>query len=93
VYSANWRGKSTRENAIKLEFAIDVLLLDLDICRSVDLRRHDDERREAWVSLKREGIDLSSLIAARRLSYVCMFCGERVGEWILSVLGVDGCVV
>jgi hypothetical protein len=63
----------TCENAIKLEFAINILLLGLDVCRSVDLQRHDGERREAWVSLRREGLGLSSLGAARRLSYVCMF--------------------
>lgn len=63
----------TSENSIKLEFAINILLLGLDVCRSVDLRRHDDERREAWVSPRREGIGLPSLGAARGLSYVCMF--------------------
>jgi hypothetical protein len=54
IVQREMEGKPTGENAIKLEFAIDVLLLDLDICRSVDLRRHDDKGREAWVSLKGE---------------------------------------
>jgi hypothetical protein len=32
-----------REDAIELELAIDILLLDLDVGWSVDLGRHDDE--------------------------------------------------
>jgi len=43
AYGGNFASLESRKDAVELEFAIDILLLGLDISRPVDLRRHDDE--------------------------------------------------
>ena len=43
TYGGDFASLESSKDAIELEFAIDILLLGLDISRSVDLRRHDDE--------------------------------------------------
>ena len=43
TYGGDFPSLESRKDAIELEFAIDILLLGLDIGRSVDLGRHDDD--------------------------------------------------
>jgi hypothetical protein len=43
AYGWDFASLEGSEDAVELEFAIDILLLGLDISRSVDLGRHDDE--------------------------------------------------
>jgi hypothetical protein len=43
TYRWDFASLEGREDAIELKLAIDILLLDLDIGRPVDLGRHDDE--------------------------------------------------
>jgi hypothetical protein len=43
TYGGDLAGLEGSEDAIELELAVNILLLDLDVGRSVDLGRHDDE--------------------------------------------------
>lgn len=43
TYGGDFAGLEGSKDAIELELAANILLLDLDVGRSVDLRRHDDE--------------------------------------------------
>jgi hypothetical protein len=42
TYGGDFSSLESRKDAIELEFAVDILLFGLDIGRSVDLGRHDD---------------------------------------------------
>jgi hypothetical protein len=74
AYGWDFASSEGSEDAVELEFAIDILLLGFDIGRSVDLGRHDDEWKRLGIT-ERNGMKCGH---RGRYEYLSIRSVERV---------------